>query len=145
MASYPLRRVGMVAVLAAGLLAVAPAANAAGHRPDISTGVDQGARAYHDSGLDPTPYMGWNTFYGLGAGSAAQVKDVANFLVRSGMRNAGYRYVRLDGGWQANPPRDAAGNPAANPTTYPARIPSVVSYLPGLGLKGRIYTDPRTS
>jgi alpha-galactosidase len=63
MTSYPLRRVAMVAALAAGLFAVAPAANA-GHRPAISTGVDQGAPTYHDSGLDPTPYMGWNTFYG---------------------------------------------------------------------------------
>ncbi len=143
MTSYPLRHVAMVAVVAAGLLAVAPAANA-GHRPDISTGIDQGAPTYHDSGLDPTPYLGWNTFYGLGAGSAAQVKNVANFLVSSGMRDAGYRYVWLDGGWQANPPRDAAGNLAANPTTYPDGMPSLVTYLHGLGLKVGIYTDAGT-
>jgi alpha-galactosidase len=133
----------MVAALAAGLFAVAPVADA-GHRPAVSTGVDQGAPTYHDSGLDPTPYMGWNTFYGLGAGSAAQVKSVANFLVSSGMRDAGYRYVWLDGGWQANPPRDTAGNLAANPATYPDGIPSLVTYLHGLGLKVGIYTDAGT-
>jgi alpha-galactosidase len=143
MTSYPLRRVAMVAALAAGLFAVAPAADA-GHRAAVSTGVDQGAPTYHDSGLDPTPYLGWNTFYGLGAGSAAQVRSVANFLVSSGMRDAGYRYVWLDGGWQANPPRDAAGNLAANPATYPDGIPSLVTYLHGLGMKVGIYTDAGT-
>ncbi|HEY3606663.1 MAG TPA: hypothetical protein VGL06_04145 [Pseudonocardiaceae bacterium] len=143
MRSYPLRRAAMVAIVAAGLLAVAPAANAT-HRHDVSTAVDQGAPAYHDSGLDPTPYLGWNTFYGLGGGSEAQVKSVADFLVSSGMRNAGYRYVWLDGGWQANPPRDGAGNLAANPTTYPDGIPSLVTYLHGLGMKVGIYTDAGT-
>ena len=141
MTSYPLRRVALVAVLAAGLLAAAPAANAGHHR---AAGPDQGAPAYHDSGLDPTPYMGWNTYYALGAGSQAQVKSVANFLVSSGMRDAGYRYVWLDGGWQANPPRDSSGNLAANPTTYPDGIAGLVTYLHGLGLKAGIYTDAGT-
>jgi len=143
MTSSPLRRVAMVAAVIAGLLVAAPTANAR-HRSDINTGVDQGAPTYHDSGLAPTPYLGWNTFYALGAGSAAQVKSVANFLVGSGMRDAGYRYVWIDGGWQANPPRDAAGNLAANPTTYPDGIPSLVTYLHRLGLKVGIYTDAGT-
>jgi alpha-galactosidase len=141
MSSYPLRRVAVLAAATASLLAFTPAANAADphHAP-----ADQGAPTYYDSGLDPTPYMGWNNNYGLGAGSEAQVKSVANFLVSSGMRDAGYRYVWLDGGWQATPPRDADGNLAANPTTYPDGIPSLVTYLHNRGLKVGIYTDAGT-
>lgn len=140
MSSYPLRRAAIAVAAAASLLALAPAASAANpHRAPAD-----GAPTYHDSGLDPTPYMGWNTYYGLGAGSEAQVKSVANFLVSSGLRDAGYRYVWLDGGWQANPPRDADGNLAANPATYPDGIPSLVTYLHGMGLKVGIYTDAGT-
>lgn len=140
MSSHPVRRAAIVVAAAASLLAFAPAAGAANpHRAPAD-----GAPTYHDSGIDPTPYMGWNTYYGLGAGSEAQVKSVANFLVGSGLRDAGYRYVWLDGGWQANPPRDASGNLAANPATYPDGIPSLVTYLHGMGLKVGIYTDAGT-
>jgi alpha-galactosidase len=121
MTSHLLRRTALLAVAAAaGLLAVPPAADAAcrpaPHSAVADTGADQGAPTYHSSGLAPTPYMGWNTYYGLGAGSESEVKSVAGFLVSSGMRDAGYRYVWLDGGWQATPPRDAHGNLAADPT-----------------------------
>ena len=67
--------------------------------------VDQGAPAYYDSGLAPTPYMGWNTYYGLGAPTEKEVRAVADKLVSSGLRDSGYDIVWLDGGWQAdNPP-----------------------------------------
>lgn len=143
--SYPLRRTVagrriaraclLVVALAAGLLATVPAANA---------GDDQGTPAYHSSGLDPTPYMGWNTYYGLGAPTESQVESVANFLVSSGMRDAGYKYVWLDGGWQGTPSRNAAGNLVADPTRFPHGIPAVVTYLHNLGLKVGIYTDAGT-
>jgi alpha-galactosidase len=138
MPTYPLRRrswsAGLLALtLAAGLLAAAPAATAA-------TVTDHG----HSSGIAPTPYLGWNTYYGVGAGSEAEVESVARFLVSSGMSAAGYRYVWLDGGWQATPPRDAAGHLVADPTRYPDGIPNLVRYLHGLGLRVGIYTDAGT-
>jgi alpha-galactosidase len=35
--------------------------------------------------LAPTPYMGWNTYYGLGAHfDEATIKSVASFLISSG-------------------------------------------------------------
>jgi alpha-galactosidase len=147
MTSHPLRRTALLVVaVAASLLVVPPTAGAGGHPPTApgavaDTGADQGAPTYHSSGLAPTPYLGWNTYYGLGAGSEAQVRSVADFLASSGMRDAGYRYVWLDGGWQATPPRDAHGNLTADPTRYPDGIPSLVTYLHGLGLKVGIYTD----
>lgn len=58
----------------------------------------------YDSGLAPTPYMGWNTYYGLGAPTEEAVRAVADKLVASGLRDSGYDIVWLDGGWQADNP-----------------------------------------
>ncbi|MEV4312391.1 hypothetical protein [Actinocrispum sp. NPDC049592] len=103
--------------------------------------MDQGAPQYYNSGLTPTPYMGWNTYYGLGAPTEDAVKGVADFLVSSGLRNAGYDIVWLDGGWQATPPRDTKGRLAADQTRFPHGIPSIVDYIHKRGLRAGIYTD----
>ncbi|MYV50147.1 glycoside hydrolase family 27 protein [Streptomyces sp. SID2888] len=103
---------------------------------------DQGAPQYYDSGLAPTPYMGWNTYYGLGAPTEDQVKKVADHLVSSGLRDSGYDIVWLDGGWQADQPRDPrTGRLVAHPTRFPSGIPALVTYLHRRGLKAGIYTD----
>ncbi|MFE2597416.1 glycoside hydrolase family 27 protein [Streptomyces sp. NPDC059396] len=142
-----------VAVLgAAALLAVAvPTAEAAGSaeataRPqqDGQGGQDGGAPPYYNSGLAPTPYMGWNTYYGLGAPTEAEVKGVADHLVSSGLKDSGYDIVWLDGGWQADTPRDSAGRLTAHPGRFPSGIPALVSYLHQRGLKAGIYTDAGT-
>src|SRR5689334_4085465 len=108
------------------------------------TAVDQGAPAAYDSGLAPTPYMGWNTYYGLGAPTEKEVRSVADRLVSSGLRDAGYDIVWLDGGWQADNPRDAQGRLTANPERFPSGIPALVSYLHKRGLRAGIYTDAGT-
>ncbi|MFE2698576.1 glycoside hydrolase family 27 protein [Streptomyces mirabilis] len=103
---------------------------------------DQGAPQYYDSGLASTPYMGWNTYYGLGAPTEDQVKKVADHLVSSGLRDSGYNIVWLDGGWQADQPRDPqTGRLVANSTRFPSGIPALVTYLHKRGLKVGIYTD----
>lgn len=141
-----------VAVVVAALFAVAappavaapatvaePSARAA-DRPAART-VDQGAPTYYDSGLAPTPYMGWNTYYGLGAPTEQEVRSVADHLVSSGLRDSGYDIVWLDGGWQADNPRDGAGRLTAHPGRFPSGIPALVTYLHERGLKAGIYTD----
>ncbi|MEV8347585.1 glycoside hydrolase family 27 protein [Streptomyces niveus] len=141
-----------VAVVVAALFAVAapPAVAApatvaepsdrAAARPAART-VDQGAPTYYDSGLAPTPYMGWNTYYGLGAPTEQEVRSVADHLVSSGLRDSGYDIVWLDGGWQADNPRDGAGRLTAHPGRFPSGIPALVTYLHERGLKAGIYTD----
>ncbi|AEM81975.1 glycoside hydrolase clan GH-D [Streptomyces violaceusniger Tu 4113] len=106
--------------------------------------VDQGAPDYYDSGLAPTPHMGWNTYYGLGAPTEKEVRAVADRLVSSGLRDSGYDIVWLDGGWQADDPRDARGRLAAHPERFPSGIPALVSYLHQRGLRAGIYTDAGT-
>lgn len=120
----------------AAVLAVTAAPAATAH-----SAVDQGAPAYYDSGLAPTPYMGWNTYYGLGAPTEKEVRAVADKLVGSGLRDAGYDIVWLDGGWQADNPRDARGRLTADPERFPSGIPALVSYLHQRGLRVGIYTD----
>src|SRR5258708_4870321 len=48
----------------------------------------------------PTPYMGWNTYYGVGGVfNQRTIISVANSLLHRGLARAGYRVVWLDFGW----------------------------------------------
>lgn len=113
----------------------------AAERPSAPSAVDQGAPDYYDSGVSPTPYMGWNTYFGLGAPSESAVVSVADYLASSGLRDAGYRYVWIDGGWTAPQPRDARGDLVADPAKFPKGLPWLVDYLHRKGFKAGIYTD----
>jgi alpha-galactosidase len=126
------RAVIATAALVAAMVTALPAAHA---------GDDQGAPEYYNSGLAPTPYMGWNSYYGLGAPTEPQVKGVADFLASSGLKDAGYTIVWLDGGWQAPTPRDASGKLVADPERFPSGIPSLVTHLHKQGFKVGIYTE----
>jgi alpha-galactosidase len=123
----------LVAVLAGLVVPVSGASAGQDHAQPVTE--------YYDSGLAPTPYMGWNTYYGLGAPTEQAVKSVADHLVSSGLRDAGYKIVWLDGGWQATPSRDAKGRLAEDRTRFPSGIPPLVDYLHKRGLKAGIYTD----
>ena len=47
--------------------------------------------------LSPTPPMGWNSWYALHTNiSDAAVREAADVLVSSGLRDKGYVYVNLD-------------------------------------------------
>ena len=125
----------LIASVAAITLITAPAtaAVAAPH---------QEASAYYHSGLAPTPYMGWNTYFGLGGDpTEAEVKSVTNFMVSSGLRDAGYRIVWIDGNWAAPTPRNAAGQLVADPARFPSGMAKLASYIHAHGMKAGIYTD----
>ncbi|WP_370948887.1 hypothetical protein AB5J62_15390 [Amycolatopsis sp. cg5] len=106
-----------------------------------SAGDDQGAPEYYDSGLAPTPYMGWNTYFAIGAPSEASIKSIAEHIISSGLRDAGYKYIWIDGGWNAPNPRDAQGNLVADPAKFPSGLSSLVNWLHDRGLRAGIYTD----
>lgn len=92
--------------------------------------------------LSPTPYMGWNTYYALGGDPTEdEVKSVADFLVSSGLRDAGYQYVWIDGNWAAPTPRSSAGDLVPNPAQFPNGLKPLVDYIHAKGLKAGIYTD----
>jgi alpha-galactosidase len=50
--------------------------------------------------MAPTPPMGWSTWNHFHHDiSDAMVRAQADAMVSSGMRDAGYVYVNIDGGW----------------------------------------------
>ncbi|TDD28530.1 alpha-galactosidase [Kribbella turkmenica] len=92
--------------------------------------------------ISPTPYMGWNTYYGLGGDFTEDtIKSVADSLVSRGLAKAGYDIVWLDGGWQADVPRSEAGDLQPNPAKFPNGLKPLVDYIHSKGLKAGIYTD----
>jgi alpha-galactosidase len=97
-----------------------------------------------DNGLARTPYLGWNTFYGLGDNfNQATIQSVADAIVSRGLRAAGYRYVWIDGGWWTGT-RDAAGNITVDAGKWPAGMKAVADYVHAKGLLAGIYTDAGT-
>lgn len=94
-----------------------------------------------DNGVARTPYMGWNTYYGLGSQfNEATIVSVANAMVSQGLRDAGYQYVWIDGGWWSGS-RDTAGNITVRASQWPHGMAWLVDSIHSLGLKAGIYTD----
>ena len=93
------------------------------------------------TGLALTPPMGWNGFNRFYLNVTAQMIEAeARALVDSGMKDAGYVYVNIDGGWDLkvrNP--DATLQPDRK--KFPDGIRAVSDYIHSLGLKFGIYTS----
>ena len=92
------------------------------------------------NGLARTPPMGWNSWNHFGCDvSAALIRQTADALVSSGMRDAGYQYVVIDDCWQVA--RDGSGRIVADSMRFPGGIKSLADYIHQKGLKFGIYTD----
>jgi len=102
-----------------------------------------GLRAAHD-GLALTPPMGWYPWnmFGEEPQSEALIKEIADALVASGMREAGYAYVGPDEGICFS--RGADGRLTPNFARYPSGLRGLGDYIHGLGLKYALYTDAGT-
>ena len=89
-----------------------------------------------------TPYMGWNTYFGLGGDpTEAEVKSIADTMARNGLRDAGYRIIWIDGNWAAPVPRNPAGALVADPARFPSGMAALTRYLHAKGFQAGIYTD----
>ena len=113
----------------------------------IGPGTSQLLRASSSAGMENriqlalTPPMGWNGFNHFHlAVTEATVEHEALALVHSGMRDAGYVYVNLDGGWNLRQ-RTADGSLQPDPRKFPHGIRPVAAYVHSLGLKFGIYTS----
>jgi alpha-galactosidase len=96
------------------------------------------------AGMAPTPPMGWNSWNKFGGNiTDAFVRGVADAMVSSGMKDAGFEYVNIDDGW-SQATRDANGNLQPDPLHFPNGIQPVADYVHGLGLKLGIYGDRGT-
>ncbi|PRC93398.1 glycoside hydrolase family 27 protein [Solimicrobium silvestre] len=87
-----------------------------------------------------TPPMGWNTWNKFACNvSEALLRQAADAMVTSGMRDAGYEYIVIDDCWQQG--RDKAGNIYADPARFPSGMKALGDYIHSRGLKFGIYSD----
>lgn len=92
------------------------------------------------NGLALTPPMGWNSWNKFACDVNEKiVRDTADAMVSSGMRDAGYQYVVVDDCWQG--PRDANGFITADPQRFPSGIRALADYVHSRGLRFGIYSD----
>jgi alpha-galactosidase len=95
------------------------------------------------NGLALTPPMGWNSWNKFACNVSEQlIKEIADAMVASGMKKAGYQYVNIDDCWQVS--RDSAGNIVADPARFPGGMKALADYVHAKGLKLGIYTDAGT-
>jgi alpha-galactosidase len=90
--------------------------------------------------LAPTPPMGWNSWNKFQCNVDENlIRQTADAMVSSGMKDAGYQYIVIDDCWQVS--RDKSGNIVADPQHFPSGIKALADYVHGKGLKFGIYTD----
>ena len=97
----------------------------------------------HDNGLAKTPPMGWNSWNKFACNvSETLIKSMADAMVTSGMRDAGYVYLVIDDCWQID--RDAQGNIQPDPKRFPSGMKALADYIHSKGLKFGLYSDAGT-
>ncbi|MQY28611.1 Alpha-galactosidase A [Nocardia sp. RB56] len=94
------------------------------------------------AGVALTPPMGWNTWNSYGCDLSDRiVRQAADAMVSSGLRDAGYRYVIVDDCW-FDPARGPGGVLRADPARFPQGMKAVADYVHARGLKFGIYGSP---
>jgi alpha-galactosidase len=87
-----------------------------------------------------TPPMGWNSWNKFGCDvSEKLIRETADAVVATGMKDAGYEFVNIDDCWQVS--REANGTIVADAERFPSGIKALADYVHSKGLKLGIYTD----
>jgi len=95
--------------------------------------------ALEPNGLALTPPMGWNSWNRFQTKiDGRTVREIADALVATGLRDAGYVYVVIDDGWQGQ--RDDKG--VLQPNEKFPSMKELVDYVHSRGLKFGIYSSP---
>jgi alpha-galactosidase len=90
--------------------------------------------------LATTPPMGWNSWNKFGCNVSEQlIRETADAMVASGLREAGYQFVNIDDCWQVS--RDGNGVIVADSARFPAGIKALADYVHSKSLKLGVYTD----
>lgn len=98
------------------------------------------ATAQKYEGLARTPQMGWNTWNKFAEKIDQDlIKQTADALVSTGLRDAGYVYLNIDDCWHGQ--RDADGFIQADPERFSLGIATLAEYCHNRGLKLGIYSD----
>ena len=143
--------VAILVGLALGMTALGGSASAARPGPSVARPAVGAARPAASGGSAPTgtpspvraavPYMGWNTYYGVGGIFDEQtIISVANSLLHRGLAHAGYDIVWLDFGW-ASGKRNRSGKLVVDRHQWPHGLLWLTDWLHRHGLLAGIYTD----
>jgi len=93
--------------------------------------------------LAATPPMGWNSWNKFGCNANEEmIRQMADAMVSSGMKDAGYQYIVIDDCWQVE--RDKDGNIVPDPKHFPSGMAAVADYVHSKGLKFGLYSDAGT-
>src|ERR1700690_1327994 len=86
-----------------------------------------------ENGVARTPPMGWNSWNKFQCDvSETLIKQMADALVTSGLRDAGYVYLNVDDCWHGA--RDAGGFIQPDAGRFPSGMKALASYVHSKGL-----------
>lgn len=90
--------------------------------------------------LCPTPPMGWSSWNTFACDINEElIKTIADEMVASGLKDAGYIYINLDDCWHGE--RDADGFIQPDPVRFPSGMKALADYVHSKGMKIGIYSD----
>ncbi|KKK61533.1 hypothetical protein LCGC14_3013360, partial [marine sediment metagenome] len=94
--------------------------------------------------LAKTPPMGWNSWNSTGVNVSEEIlRGIADEIVASGLKDAGYTYVVIDDFWHGG--RDSiTGILYEDPAKFPSGMKALADYIHEKGLKFGIYSDAGT-
>jgi alpha-galactosidase len=95
--------------------------------------------------LAKSPPMGWNSWnwHGKAAINEKIVEETIDAMVATGLRDAGYVYVVVDGGWR-DTKLNAKGELLSHPTKFPGGMKRLADYAHARGMKFGVHTSPGT-
>ncbi|HYW96102.1 MAG TPA: glycoside hydrolase family 27 protein [Bacteroidales bacterium] len=96
-------------------------------------------------GKDGLPPMGWNSWNWFGKYGIDEqiVREVIDAVADGGLKDAGYEYIVVDGGWR-DTVLDRDGKLRANPDRFPHGMKALADYAHANGLKFGLHTVPGT-
>jgi alpha-galactosidase len=105
--------------------------------------IGMGVHAQKFEGLADTPPMGWNSWNKFACDvNEEMIRGIADAMVESGMKDAGYEYVVIDDCWHGG--RDSLGFIYADSAKFPNGMKALADYVHSKGLKLGIYSDAGT-
>lgn len=95
--------------------------------------------------LAETPPMGWNSWnwWGKEAIHEKLMRETIDAIVESGLRDAGYEYFVVDGGWR-DVKLSETGELLSHPKKFPSGMKALADYAHSKGLKFGLHTVPGT-
>ena len=108
------------------------------------TKLTQCAERSYNNGVALTPPMGWSSWNLFRHKISEElIKEIADAMAKSGLAEAGYKYVNIDDCWQAST-RDAEGKLQCDKIHFPNGIKALAEYVNERGVKLGIYSSNGT-